>query len=412
MYFKGLDDLTKHYISGLLEVDPDKRPSARTLLKEKFLTETPSADSSEAARAQKRRRSTTSGTAPPSGSATSTLLKLTLDWAVSNRSIGLILVLAEAGLKPVNSVQAYRILKAFHVNWNDSSRRHLRKLINLYPPSFWQTIIPGFVSKLSDAPNIIEVDDILSVQSESESPDMHFVSDTYWSMSPISCFGGEDWDVICTNRFSDISNVHTYHWVSASREFREEVQISVDGSGSYFAVWISGWAKLYNINVGSDGKTLSLDALSGLPTLTHISCVRFTHNSAHLVVGYMGTRGVCVWDLATRERILQLEPTTYQICAIDVSRDDTRSVGIGANGYTIWNLETGKTIDSSSRGFRSESLNSIALSTDGELVLVKSSQSGYVRILDERWDIKLMGHQFIQEFTRYFCGNRLRFRGI
>src|SRR5271170_2701010 len=81
MYFKGLDDLTKHYISSLLEVDPDKRPSARTLLKEKFLTETPSPDSSEAARAQKRRRYTTSGTAPPSDSATSTLLKLTLDWA-------------------------------------------------------------------------------------------------------------------------------------------------------------------------------------------------------------------------------------------------------------------------------------------------------------------------------------------
>src|SRR5271155_3681264 len=66
MYFKGLDGLPKYYFSGLLEVNPDKRPSARTLLKEKFLTESLSAESSEAARAQKRRRSTTLGSAPPS----------------------------------------------------------------------------------------------------------------------------------------------------------------------------------------------------------------------------------------------------------------------------------------------------------------------------------------------------------
>ena len=35
-YFKGLDNLTKYYINGLLDVDPENRPSARALLKRKI----------------------------------------------------------------------------------------------------------------------------------------------------------------------------------------------------------------------------------------------------------------------------------------------------------------------------------------------------------------------------------------
>src|SRR5271155_4779050 len=79
MYFKGLDDLQKHYIYGLLEVDPAKRSSAKALLKEKFLTETPSAKSPEDARAHKRRRIDQSSPTP------TTLLKNSLKWAVSNK---------------------------------------------------------------------------------------------------------------------------------------------------------------------------------------------------------------------------------------------------------------------------------------------------------------------------------------
>jgi len=395
MYFKGLDDLTKHYISGLLEVDPDKRPSARTLLKEKFMTETPSADSSEAVRAQKRRRNTASTSTPTSDSATSTLLKLTFDWATENRSLGLMVVLVEAGLKPGNSIQAYNILKAFHVDWNESSSNQLRTLINVYPPSFWQTIIPGFVSKPPDPRKIIELD---SFDGREFPNGMHFVSDDLWSMSPISRFGGVYWDVVCTDRFSEISNVHTFQWVSGLREFHDKVQISAHDSGNYFAIWASGWAKLYSVNAGSDGNKLSFEALSGLPALGHISCLRFTHNSPRLAVAYMSTgEAICVWDLQTREKILQLEPATYRISAIDVSRDDARLIGFGTNGYTIWNLDTGKIIGTynSHRGLRSESVNGVALSSNGEFVLAKSSQSinGYVRFLDEGWDINLMGHE-------------------
>src|SRR5271170_4292024 len=95
MYFKGLDDLQKHYIYGLLEVDPAKRPSAKALLKEKFLTETPSAKSPEEVRAQKRRRMELSTTQP------SSLLNSSLKWAVLNRHFGLIFGLLDMGVQPV-----------------------------------------------------------------------------------------------------------------------------------------------------------------------------------------------------------------------------------------------------------------------------------------------------------------------
>src|SRR5271170_5922223 len=95
MYFKGLDDLTKHYFYGLLEVDPAKRPSAKELLKEKFFTETPLAKSPEDARAQKRRRIDLSTPEP------SSLLKSSLKWAVSTKQLDLILGLLDMGVQPV-----------------------------------------------------------------------------------------------------------------------------------------------------------------------------------------------------------------------------------------------------------------------------------------------------------------------
>jgi serine/threonine protein kinase len=140
MYFKGLDDLAKYYLAGLLEVDLEKRPSARALLKEKFLTETPSADSVGAVRAQKRRRTSLTVSIATS-TEPSSRLKASMDWAISNGQRDLILALIEVGLRPVCSLEViYDVLDAFRADWNASSHIRLGKFMNLYEAV-------GFISK-------------------------------------------------------------------------------------------------------------------------------------------------------------------------------------------------------------------------------------------------------------------------
>src|SRR5271170_761200 len=189
MYFKGLDDLQKHYIYGLLEVDPTKRPSAKALLKEKFLTETPSAKSPEDARAHKRRRIDQSSPTP------SSLLKNSLKWAVSNKQLDLIIVLAETRVEPVSSLEVYHLLEAFDYNESNSFHTNLGGLIDLFPPSFWRSNVPGFVLDAEATANTTSESVPLFNHAESRPADDE--PEKSWSVSPISTFHGHEWYAIC-----------------------------------------------------------------------------------------------------------------------------------------------------------------------------------------------------------------------
>jgi len=95
-YFKHTDSVTKFYISDLFELEPDNRPSARELLKLKFIGERPLANPtpSTSGRAQKKRR--LEQQAIPQ----SEFLTATLEWADSNADTKLILTMIGCGINP------------------------------------------------------------------------------------------------------------------------------------------------------------------------------------------------------------------------------------------------------------------------------------------------------------------------
>ena len=379
MYFKGLDDLTKHYIYGLLEVDPVKRPSARTLLKERFLTKRPSTNSLEAARAQKRRRTSFAATAPSLVLAPLSLFKGSLDWAASNRQIDLILVLVEAGVKPVGSLEVCRILEAFHAVWNDSSYSKLGRLFKLYQPSFWRIHVPGvpqWKAGVTAETNELEFYDLR------KSRNTLFVS---WSVPQRPFLHFDDWYAICITGMFDISHFHTER-LQAEFFVGNDCQFSADGK------FLAAGGNVYKVNVASHITKSPLTALSDGIDLENFSRVKFTHDSSRLVVAYWDGP-ICVWDLATKEIILELDPQTPSIVAIDVSRDDTRLVGVGMDKFTLWSLETGKIIDD--YRLPGKTLYSVAISTDGQFAVAGGGGGdGYVWRFDQRWrEINLHGHQ-------------------
>ena len=371
MYFKGLDDLAKYYLSGLLEVDPEKRPSARALLKEKFLTETPSAESSEAVRAQKRRR-TTLTTSLATSTEPSSFLKGSFEWAVSNRQLDMVLGLMEAGLKPVNSSEVYAVLDAFRADWNASSYIRLGRFMNLYEDV-------GFISKTETL--------------ESDDPVGHGkLSRTLWSMSPTS----RDWHAICANNLFDISHVHTDARVPSA-----EWQFSADGR--YLASSSFDKMELYELTPFLASSNHSLATISIGFALTNIRCVRFTHNSSYVIVANKFGKGVLVWDLAASMSKLQLELSeTYHLSSIDVSRDDTRLVGLSMNinagsRLTLWNLDTGEIMNNYELSLGAPGFCAVVLSADGHLAMWRSYRnSNSVRVKDLHAvlpDVELEGHQ-------------------
>ena len=88
-YFKNTDSVTKFYISGLFEVEPENRPAARELLKMKFIGEMPLANPtpSMSNRSQKKRR------LEQQEIPQSEILTDTLEWADSKADVELILTI-------------------------------------------------------------------------------------------------------------------------------------------------------------------------------------------------------------------------------------------------------------------------------------------------------------------------------
>jgi WD40 repeat protein len=129
---------------------------------------------------------------------------------------------------------------------------------------------------------------------------------------------------------------------------------------------------LYDLNRVFGRSTHFLDAISTGFDLANPHCVRFTHNSSHLVVAYMDDRGVCVWDLETSKSKLQLEGRVYRLSAMDISRDDTTLVGVSLNGVTLWSLETGKIIEKYPSLGASLFID-VILSADGLLAMARSN---------------------------------------
>ena len=365
-YFKGLDNLTKYYINGLLDVDPEKRPSARALLKEKFLMDAPFAEASKAVRPQKRRRTSLVTSSKPSP-----LLKTSLKWAVTNRQLELILGLVEAGVELKNSLDVYNILEAFHANWNDSSRKQFQRLIDLYPASFWQTQVPGFISKSEvfvHTGELVRFSDLRSSNS--------LASDTSWPIAPISHFGGNDWHALCIDAFGVFHVDSALLWPGS---FGNGLQFTADGK--YFASWGTEFAHFCKLTIHSNSTILSLHSVSSHMDLIKVSCIRFTHDCSRVVIAHSCLPGmISVWDLASKQEIQQFQKLDMIISAIDVSQDDTRLVSVGERTFTLWSLETGKIIDTHSLPYdQGESLDIVFFSTD-DVALAVSYRSPFLYI--------------------------------
>jgi ankyrin repeat protein len=110
--------VTKHYTQGLLEVDPEKRPSARGLLKDKFLSEKLPRDSTDTRKRKRKRISL----ADSSTQSPSSLLKECLNWAVTHGQTDLILALTEVGVQRTDSFQGHNMLQAFSTSEAENQR--------------------------------------------------------------------------------------------------------------------------------------------------------------------------------------------------------------------------------------------------------------------------------------------------
>ena len=411
--FDDRDELTKHYISGLFEINRENRPSARTLLEDKFFTETPSVNSPETVRAQKRRRTSfdTNTVAASTESAPSSLLRETLDWAVSKQEIDMILVLVEAGVKPGCSLDVYHMLDAFVLNWNQSTQSKFQSLINLCPSSFWRKHVPGYVQK-EEATNIIpeaaakiirKARSIVFGEDETVLP----ISDTSWSMTENEQLHGNDWYAISVRDLFKLSLFHTerlhYETLVNCVQFSED--------GRYLAVH-GDMVSVYEVHIDSHAAVLSLDAISDLIGPDKASCLQFTYDSSRLVVAYQNGL-ISLWNLVTREKELLFEPRTSPITAMDVSRDDSRLVGVSEEKFTLWSLETGKIIGRHSSS--GKLLRAVAISMDGQFALAGDQQSnkGYIWHFDPRsgenqllWgnrEEEIWGHQ--ESITSIACSH-------
>lgn len=354
MYFKGLDDLTKHYVYGLLEAEPEKRPSARALLKERFLTEIPTAASSEEARARKRRRTTSTIVIQPSPSL---LLNETLKWAVLKRQLDLILELKEAGIKPSRSLEVVNMLEAFRGDSNGSSDPKAQSLISSYPLSFWIKHVPGFQSAF--VPDPMSFVDHENAVSRGE---------TSWDTAARSRIDGVDWFAIWFTRCFSVTLLYESNFFPPSEFISVSVLFSRDGE--YLAAIRGIELTLNKVSIDSARTEFSPCASFG-----SVSCAQFTHDCSRLVIVHLDGRNY-VWGMEEKKAILSLESKILPtISEIDVSQDDTRVVGISHNEIYLWSLETGHFIWQKIVDF---GITSVAMFPNGKFVLLATVSSGVV----------------------------------
>ena len=322
MYFKGLDEVTKYYIHDLLEVDPEKRPSARSLFKQKFLTDTASADSPESVRAQKRRR-----TSLETATQMSPLLNKSWNWALSKREPDLAMALMELGIKPIDSSEVYDILDLFRADRGSLSAIRFRKLVAMYEPSFWRTHVPGFLWKSVERTTLwIGPDDVQeAVTSDS-------ASDTLSAIPSNSRQSGDGWYAVYSNCITNLSHVQTFTTETSSWSGSR-----FSTNGRYLAIFSRLFAiKLYELRNDHESTyfTSGVVLFQGKGDNTSLC---FTQDGSQLAVATFG--GVNVWDIA-KKTSESLTLTNAGYFSIDISRDDSRLVGVGAGGLTVWNLET------------------------------------------------------------------------
>ena len=351
MYFKGLDDVTKYYVYDLLEVDPEKRPSARALLKEKFQTDTAPADSPEAVRARKRRRISLN-----TSTELSFLLKQSLDWAVSKRELDFILMWLEMDLKPIDSRQMSDIINAFRIDWNDSSAKRFQRLINSNPPSFW---FPHAVVKESHDPELLSTGILASSPS----------SDGSWTML---CRRGHGWHAIHSGAIHNLSKIQTLHIRAGGYSFGSCItQFSTDGR--YLATYLhDAHSDVYKLSMSDD--SITYHYAGSLNTKAAYLC--FTHDCSRLAVKEIGpATPISIWDLATYDKILQLSRTRRSVWTFDISGDDTRLVGLGSEGITLWSLETGHVIGRYDPDSQIPVFNPVKISMDGRFVVAPAPAS-------------------------------------
>ena len=364
MYFKGLDDLTKHYIHGLLEAEPEKRPSARALLKERFLTETPIAVSSEEARAHKRRR--TAFTNGVSQSATSSLLYKSLRWAVSERQLDLILALTEVGIKFDRSLDALALFEAFQHGSKCSSGPKMEDLISSsYPAWFWLKHIPGLLTELGNQ------------QATATNSEFSNLLETSWHTVPRSSIDGTDWSAIWLTGCFSVSHLHEWH-LQHRLGFRSDA-IQFSGDGAFLATICDSQLRLYQFNVDFAGTGPTL-----LINVGGISCARFTHDCSRLVIATI-FGAFYVWGMKEKRTILTLEPTS-RISEIDVSQDDTRVIAAPGIGEAhpkliLCSLDTGNIICESLLPTNLRGGGSVTISPNGKYAVATGAAFSDARVV-------------------------------
>ena len=161
-------------------------------------------------------------------------------------------------------------------------------------------------------------------------------------------------------------------------------------NGKYFADLDMNTVKVYKITVRSHETELSLHM-----RVSDGRCIRFTHDCSRLVVGhYASTADISVWDLATKEKLLCINPPRGQR-SIDITPDDTRIVGLDGRNLICWSLDTGELIDGYGN-YSDSHLDYLVLSTDSQFALAKRWDDNKIRALcfeQRSRGIVLQGHR-------------------
>ena len=97
-------------------------------------------------------------------------------------------MLVDVGVQwqPFNSLEVYRLLRAFQ---NNPSHPGLGDLIESFPASFWRSHVPGFSWK----PDAAARNDTTAEQSGFPDHEEYFFREKPWYVVPISAHDGDDW---------------------------------------------------------------------------------------------------------------------------------------------------------------------------------------------------------------------------